>query len=258
MPAQFDHRGMRQTVTVSDVLAPDGVRIHYEVDGDGPAVVLLHGISADGQMNWEWTGIAPALRTAGFRTVAVDQRGHGGSDKPHEPAAYADDRFAADVSAVLDDAGIESCALVGYSMGAFMALRTTPREPRVSALVVGGIGDSAPKRFDREAVARALEATEPADLPVCEARSIREYADATGADRLALAAIQRGRSDQPFEFDAITVRALVIVGRDDELAGDAAELAGALQHAILIHVPGDHASALIEPAFSEAIVTFLR
>jgi pimeloyl-ACP methyl ester carboxylesterase len=46
----------------------------------------LHGISADGRMNWEWTGIAPALRDAGFRTVAIDQRGHGKSDKPHDPS----------------------------------------------------------------------------------------------------------------------------------------------------------------------------
>ena len=210
------------------VLAPDGVRIHYTVAGVGYPVLLLHGISADGEMNWEWTGIAPALRAAGFRTVAIDQRGHGRSDKPYDSAAYADDRFAADVSAVLDDAAIDDCALIGYSMGAYMALRTAPREPRVSKLVLGGIGDSAPKQWDREAVAVALEVDDLGDLPAGEARSIREYADATGADRRALAAIQRGRSDAPFAFDAITIPTLVVVGDRDELAGDAADLADAL------------------------------
>jgi pimeloyl-ACP methyl ester carboxylesterase len=189
--------------------------------------------------------------------VAIDQRGHGRSDKPYDELAYADDRFAADVSAVLDDTGIEDCGLVGYSMGAYMALRTAPREPRVSKLVLGGIGDSAPEQWDREAVALALEADEPDDLPASEGRSIREYADATGADRRALAAIQRGRSDAPFAFDAITIPTLVVVGEDDELAGDAAVLADALVDAQFVKVPGDHASALIEPALIAAIVSFL-
>jgi pimeloyl-ACP methyl ester carboxylesterase len=248
---------IRERDSVSDVLAPDGVRIRYVADGVGYPVVLLHGISADAEMNWEWTGIAPALRRAGFRTVAIDQRGHGRSDKPYDIAAYADDRFAADVSAVLDHTSIEECALVGYSMGAFMALRTAPREPRVSKLVLGGIGDTAPEPWEREAVALALEVDELGDLPAGEARSIREYADATGADRQALAAIQRGRTDAPFDFDAITIPTLVVVGEDDELAGDAAELADALADARFVTVPGDHASALIEPALVDAIISFL-
>jgi pimeloyl-ACP methyl ester carboxylesterase len=242
---------------VADVLAPDGIRIHYTVDGVGYPVLLLHGISADGEMNWEWTGIAPALRAAGFRTVAIDQRGHGRSDKPHDAAAYADDRFAADVSAILDDSGIDDCALVGYSMGGYMALRTVPHEPRVSKLVLGGIGDTAPKAWDREAVAIALEADDVDDLPAGEPRSIREYADATGADRRALAAIQRGRADTPFAFEAITIPTLVVVGEDDDLAGDAAELAHALTDAQFVTVAGDHAGALIQPSLVEAIVNFL-
>jgi hypothetical protein len=143
-------------------------------------------------------------------------------------------------------------------MGGYMALRTAARESRVTALVLGGIGDAAPDPQDREAVAQALEADEVADLPRGEPRSIREYADATNADRLALAAIQRGRSSDPFPFDVVTAPALVIAGKDDELAVDVGALVGALPHATLVLVPGDHASALIEPAFSDAIVSFLR
>ena len=240
------------------VLASDGVRITYRLDGTGPAVVLLHGISADGEMNWEWTGVAPALRAAGFRTIALDQRGHGRSDKPHDPGAYRDERFASDVRAVLDEVGLGRCGLVGYSMGAYMALRTIPIEPRVTAAVLGGIGDSAPNAREREAVARALEAPDGSRSPHREGRSIREYADATGADRRALAAIQRGRNDDPFDLEAIEVPVLVLAGEDDELAGGAAELADALDRSTFVSVPGDHASALIEPAFREAIVEFLE
>lgn len=243
---------------MTSVTAPDGVEIHYTATGDGPGVLLLHGISADGEMNWEWTGIAPALRDAGLRTVALDQRGHGRSGKPHDPASYADHRFAADVSAVLDDLSIDRCTLIGYSMGGYMALRTAPDEPRVHALVVGGIGDTSPKEWDRHAVAAALEADELTDEHVGEARAIREYADSTGADRHALAAIQRGRVDEPFELARITVPTLVIVAADDELAGDAEKLAAELPDASFLRVAGDHASVLIEPRFIEALVQFVQ
>ena len=128
----------------------------------------------------------------------------------------------------------------------------------MQALVLGGIGDDAPKDWDRENVALALEADELTDDHDGEARAIREYADATGADRLALAAIQRGRSEAPFDLDAITVPTLVIIGEDDELAGDAEQLAHGLADAAFVRVPGDHASVLIEPAFIAALVSFAR
>lgn len=241
-----------------ELVAQDGVHIHYEVEGAGPTILLLHGISADGPMNWEWTGIAPALREGGFRTVAIDQRGHGQSDKPHDPERYHDDLFASDVSTVLDALDVDGCILMGYSMGAYMALRTVPHDNRVHALVLGGIGDNAPKNWAREDVALALEANALSDEHEGEARAIREYADATGADRLALAAIQRGRTEEPFELGAITIPTLVIVGEDDELAGDAELLARGLADAAFVRVPGDHASALIEPAFIAALVSFAR
>ncbi len=242
---------------MSVATAADGVRIHYVASGDGPAVLLLHGISADGEMNWEWTGIAPALREGGLRTVVVDQRGHGRSDKPHQPEAYADTRFASDVSAVLDHAGLNHCALVGYSMGGYMALRAATAEPRIRALVVGGIDDAPPHPRTREDVARALEAADGAALPAGEPRSIREYADMTGADRLALAAIQRGRSDEPFDFGAITVPTLVVTGEDDECAAGSARVAAAIPGTVLVVVPGDHASALLDVTLKESIRDFL-
>jgi pimeloyl-ACP methyl ester carboxylesterase len=247
---------MRHNGTVPRLTAPDTTTIHYTDEGRGPAVVLLHGISADGEMNWEWTGIAPALRAAGLRTIAIDQRGHGRSGKPHDPERYRDHHFAADVTAVLDHASLDRCVLAGYSMGGYMALRVAPDEPRVHALVVGGIGDTSPTAWDRHAVAEALEADELNDAHVGEARAIRQYADATGADRHALAAIQRGRVDAPFDLARITVPTLVIVGADDELAGDAEKLASALPDASFLRVPGDHASVLIEPRFVEALVRF--
>ncbi len=208
-------------------------------------------------MNWEWTGIAPALRDAGFRTVAVDQRGHGQSDKPHEPETLRTTIGSPDdVSAVLDDLGVERCVLIRLLDGRLHgAAHGRTAEPRVHALVLGGIGDTAPKDWDRENVAHALEADELSEDHEGEARAIREYADATGADRLALAAIQRGRTEEPFALDAITVPTLVIVGEDDELAGDAERTrpcAGRRERSCAC--PAITPRALIEPAFIAALV----
>ena len=64
-----------------------GMRIHYTDQGDGVAVVLIHGVTGS-LNNWTRTGIAPALVTEGYRVIALDARGHGESDKPHDSGYY--------------------------------------------------------------------------------------------------------------------------------------------------------------------------
>jgi pimeloyl-ACP methyl ester carboxylesterase len=242
---------------VPTLTTSDGLELFYRDEGDGPAVVMLHGLTADGEMNWEWTGVAPAVRTAGYRTLLLDQRGHGRSDQPTDPALYDDDRFAADVSSLLDVAGVERCALVGYSMGALMTLRTVPREDRVVCAVLGGIGDRDLVALDREAIARGLEIDDPDEIDDPEARQFRDFADATGANRSALAALQRGRRREPFDLEQITVPTLVIAGADDRLAGDPHGLAHRLPRGEGRTAAGDHTTALLEPSFGGDIVRFL-
>ena len=62
-----------------------GMRIHYTDQGDGVAVVLIHGVTGN---NWTRTGIAPALVTEGYRVIALDARGHGESDKPLRSCSF--------------------------------------------------------------------------------------------------------------------------------------------------------------------------
>jgi pimeloyl-ACP methyl ester carboxylesterase len=83
----------------------DGVRIHYEREGNGPPLVLQHGFTGSLE-GWRDSGYVDALKSA-YELILIDARGHGRSDKPHDPAAYTLDKRAADVLAVLDDAGIE-------------------------------------------------------------------------------------------------------------------------------------------------------
>lgn len=94
-----------------------GVQIHYQVEGSGPPLVLLHG-SFGSLDDWRDFGYVAALR-ADRTLILMDARGHGKSGRPLEPQEYALALRANDVVAVLDDLGISRADYVGYSMGAW-------------------------------------------------------------------------------------------------------------------------------------------
>jgi pimeloyl-ACP methyl ester carboxylesterase len=110
--------------------ASDGVKIHYIEAGKGTPVVLIHGFSGTAEGNWFSNGVAEAL-AKNHRVVAIDCRGHGKSDKPHDPAKYGP-QMAKDVLEMMDHLKIDKAHVHGYSMGGFL----------VSALLA-----SAPQRF---------------------------------------------------------------------------------------------------------------
>ena len=118
----------------------DGTKLFYEEEGAGAPVVLLHGLSVDTDGNWKAPGIWAALVDAGHRVIGFDARGHGRSDKPHDPPAYQDDAMVRDVAAMLDELSLDETDLVGYSMGASTALQFAGRDERLRRLVLGGIG----------------------------------------------------------------------------------------------------------------------
>ncbi len=108
--------------------------LHIEDRGAGPAVVLLHGLTATHR--YVVMG-SRALERGGFRVIAYDARGHGESAPAPSPDAYGYDLLASDLAAVLDSAGIAHAVLAGASMGAHTALRLALAAPqRVSGLVL--------------------------------------------------------------------------------------------------------------------------
>jgi pimeloyl-ACP methyl ester carboxylesterase len=152
----------------------DGTRIAYSDEGEGPAVVLLHGFGLDGLGNYgpfdrllpmlervvalfrEELGVSlpaseppPAegkpglmarLQEAGARVIVPDLRGCGASDKPHETAAYADGAMARDVIALADHLGLDAFDVVGFSMGALTAARLLALgAPSVRSAILAGI-----------------------------------------------------------------------------------------------------------------------
>lgn len=238
----------------------DGTRLAYEAEGDGPPVLLLHGFAADSHANWVRPHVVEALVAAGRRAVTLDARGHGRSDKPHDPAAYEGDAMVRDAQALLDHLALDQVDVCGYSMGAMTTYALVGREPRARSAVLGGVGarlggDSLARRAPL--IADALLTDDPTTITDRGAAAFRAFADSTGADRQALAAIQRARRVRTTEAATITVPVLVITGDRDTLVGSPHELAARIPGARAQVVSGDHLSAVFDPAFRRAIVDFL-
>jgi len=114
-----------------------GVRIHYEVEGKGPPLLLQPGFT-ESVVDWYEAGYVEALKPD-YRLILIDARGHGDSDKPHDPDAYVLNRRVADIVAVLDALGIEKALYWGYSMGGWIGFGLAKyAKERVRALVIGG------------------------------------------------------------------------------------------------------------------------
>ncbi|BCJ40853.1 alpha/beta hydrolase [Actinoplanes ianthinogenes] len=245
----------------------DGVEIYYERwerESALPPVLLHHGFIADGRTNWVLPGVVAALTDAGRRVVTIDARGHGRSGKPHDPALYGESRMAGDVIELLDLLGITKVDLVGYSMGAIVALLTATRDTRVRRLVVGGVGAGVvevggldTRVIGGEPLLHALRAEDPATVTDPAAAGFRAFVEAVGGDRLALAAQATAVHAAPIPLDTITVPTLVIAGDADPLATRPAVLADAIPGAVLRTVPGDHMTALRDPGFIPALTGFL-
>lgn len=239
----------------------DGVTIHYEVFGDGPPIMLVHGFASSLQDNWGQTGWVKRLESAGRRVVALDCRGHGESEKPHDPAAYQGESMPGDVIRLMDHLSIDRADLMGYSMGGGIALGLIIRRPeRFRRAVLAGIGAPGPRAGDSSAIADALAADESPRTADTVARDFRAFAIQRGNDLKALAACMRRGRPAPDRkaLAAISLPVLVVVGEKDDLVGRGDTLANAIPGARFVPIPDrDHITAVADPRYKEAVLSFL-
>ena len=255
------------------VTAPDGVRIAYEIAGpsSGTPIVLVHGFAASRVQNWRAPGWYEALNNAGYRVIALDCRGHGESDKPHDSKMYGHDTMARDVVAVMDAAGLTQPFLMGYSMGGFIGMHVLmDHAERVKKFVIGGVGGSylQPSAVDdavadparRNMIAEALLADDKTTITNPTAKAFREFAEQDGKDRLALAACMRA-DRKPFTAAQLSLSArpvLVVCGEHDNLTGRPELLAKAFADGRALMVPKrDHMTTVGDKVYKEAVLKFL-
>jgi pimeloyl-ACP methyl ester carboxylesterase len=262
----------------SPLVLPDGRRLHYLDEGSGPAVVLLHGFPLSAGM---WDPQVQALADR-YRLVAPDLAGFGDSDPPADPGTWTVEGYANDVAALLDHLDVAPVALVGLSMGGYVAFALLRSHPgAVSALVLADTRASADTPANREnrtaqqewlagggdtstlvdRLADVVVGKDPAgrSKALAVTRRLGEASPREGWTA-ALEAMKR-RPDATADLGGIGVPSLVLVGEDDALTPP--DVATAMQEAIpgaeLAIVPGaGHLSSLENPAaFNEALGDFL-
>lgn len=221
-----------------------------------PPVVLVHGWGGSFVTTWEQSGFAALLADAGRTVVGIDLLGHGTAPKPHDTESYADL-----TERVLDAMPAARVDAIGFSLGAMTLLRLAIAEPnRFRKLVLAGIGRNVFERDD-EATRRIIQAIEGGgDSDDNRARLFAQYANSSGNDPVALAAIMRRPPAAPptaHELARVTCPVLVAVG-DQDFVLPADQLIDSLPNARLAVLRRtDHFATPESFAFIDAALGFI-
>lgn len=213
------------SATLDLVRLSNGVTLHYAHQGpaSGPAVVMLHGFTD----SWfSFSRILPLL-PADLRVIAPDLRGHGDSERP--PAGYRVSDFADDVIRLMDALQVPKAAVVGHSMGSFVARKINELAPgRVSRMVLVGAGLLAENSATSELAQAVRALTDPVDetfvrefqlstihQPVPESFMAVAIANSRRMPARIWKAALQGLFDDPIALTRPDVRTLVVGGRQD-------------------------------------------
>jgi pimeloyl-ACP methyl ester carboxylesterase len=240
-----------------------GVDIAYDDQGQGEAVLLIHGFASNMNVNWVATGWQKFLLDQGFRVVMIDNRGHGQSQKLYDPKDYSAPIMADDARRLLDHLQIEKAVVMGYSMGARISAFLTMLYPeRVNKAIFAGLAERMVLGVPgAEAIATGLEAATAADVTDAGARSFRIFAQQTKSDLRALAACIRSSrvKIKPEALARIDVPVLVVAGEVDDVAGPVQPLVDLIPRSKGVVLPQrNHMNAVGDRGFKEAVLAFIR
>lgn len=243
----------------------DGLEIHYEVEGEGPELIMIHGFAASLQDNWRAAGWVEALEKEN-KLILMDCRGHGKSGKPHDKTEYGK-KMRDDIVGLMDHLSLTKANFFGYSMGAGLSLALLLDRPDLfRSLIMGG---SVPRTEDGptpvttgNVIPDALLAKDVDEVKDPVGRQFRMFAESTGADLKALAAVSLGMRREPVTKEilkGITVPVMSVVGSNDALIGNKTAVAELIPGGTHFQIEGkDHLSVVPDPKFKMVVRAFLN
>jgi pimeloyl-ACP methyl ester carboxylesterase len=256
----------------------DGIKIYYEVEGEGPPVIMIHGWAASLEGNWKQYNWVEVLKD-NYKVILLDCRGHGKSDKPLDPAQYGA-HMTDDIVKLLDHLSIEKANFFGYSMGSRLSLDLLLRKQELFiSAILGGFVLRFPSDEQRSVAQRQgnvmIEALQtknideiknPAALRVRKVISAYKNFDSQNLD--ALAAVLKGgfllqrnsiqtKAQMEENLKKINVPVLTVVGSDD-FPGDKTLVAQVVPDACHFQIQGkDHINVVPDPKFQMIVKAFL-
>ncbi|MFL6842652.1 MAG: alpha/beta fold hydrolase [Sphingomicrobium sp.] len=245
--------------TVHRWAASDGVRLAYREVGQGRAVILLHGLFSDAEMNWIKFGHAERIAAEEFRVIMPDLRAHGLSGKPHGPEHYPKGILARDLRELVAHLGLTEFDLGGFSLGSRTTVETVGEGLKPRRAILGGAGLEGLRNWERrktfflDAIAMfdTVQRGDPHWLSI-------QFMKSQKVDRVASAQLLESFEDTFMDWlQAFTMPTLVVCGSEDDDNGSAEELSNVMPNAVFREVPGTHMSSVTKPQFGDAIAEFL-
>ena len=230
----------------SFVMSEEGYQLATYAWGDPDAepVLCVHGFASSCRDNWVETGWVRDLTRAGYRVIGVDQRGHGASDKPHDPLAYSMRSFVADLVVVLDTYLVPEVRYLGYSLGARVGWQLAVDHPEhIRRAVLGGIPDGRPlARLQIDQARAYAEEGMPVEDPVTQ-NYVKLAERVPTNDLRALVALAEGMrlgDADPDPARPPVQPVLFATGSDDAILPRSRALAAKAPNGTFEEIPGRH------------------
>ena len=258
----------------------EGVKIYYEIEGEGPPVIMIHGFASDIQGNWKNTNWVDVLKDD-YKLILVDCRGHGKSDKPKDATQYGE-KINDDIVKLIDYLSVKKANFFGYSMGARIITDILLEMPEcfISA-IIGGYPLYSPNKITKifakvmmKKMIKGLKKTNPDDVKNKAALRFRKvissYSDSPSQDLEALAYVLEGDIQRPDgiiptnpkrkeALKKVTVPIMTVLGSDDPMVKLAkSTVAQLVLGSCHFQIEGkDHISVVGDPKFHMVVKAFL-
>lgn len=238
----------------------DGTELALHRFGEGPPVILLHGLFSNSDMNWIKWGHHAIIAAKGYEVLMLDFRVHGESESPSDPAKFPENVLVRDVAALVDHLAVEDYVLGGFSLGARTSLHAAGHKVlSPSRLIVGGMGTAGLGEWNKRSAhfKRVIDEfdTMSKDDPAWYSR---QFLKSQGTDRVAARTLLDTMPDMDLsQLANVTMPTLVVCGDEDRDNGSAEELADMLPDATFVETPGNHLMSATKPEMGHAIANWL-